>query len=60
MVGMRVNKGIVTVHNFSESRNPFIEHAVQYSLAAAHGIFVKNKKDSLHRLLLQGKTSMIF
>lgn len=40
--------------SLSESRNPFIEHAVQYSLAAAHGIFVKNKKDSLHRLLLQG------
>ncbi|CAK9321467.1 unnamed protein product [Citrullus colocynthis] len=40
--------------SLSESRNPFIEHAVQYSLAAAHGIFVKNRKDSLHRLLLQG------
>lgn len=38
----------------SESKNLFVEHALQYSLAAAHGIFDKNKKDSLHRLLLQG------
>lgn len=50
----------VTLLKFSESKNLFVEHALQYSLAVAHGILEKNKKDSLHRLLLQGKTSMVF
>ncbi|KAJ0051786.1 hypothetical protein Pint_03523 [Pistacia integerrima] len=38
----------------SESRNPFVEHAIQYAVAAAHATFDKNKKDELHKLLLQG------
>ncbi|KAA8521194.1 hypothetical protein F0562_011871 [Nyssa sinensis] len=38
----------------SESRNPFVEYAVQYAVAAAHATFDKNKKDALHKLLLQG------
>lgn len=38
----------------SESRNPFVEYAVQYAVAAAYAIFDKNKKDALHKLLLQG------
>ncbi|KAK2662644.1 hypothetical protein Ddye_001218 [Dipteronia dyeriana] len=38
----------------SESRNPFVENAVQYAVAAANAIFDKNKKDVLHKLLLQG------
>ncbi|KAI9191500.1 hypothetical protein LWI28_009219 [Acer negundo] len=38
----------------SESRNPFVENAVQYAVAAAYAIFDKNKKDVLHKLLLQG------
>lgn len=38
----------------SESRNPFVEQAVQYAVAAAHMKFDKNKKDELHKLLLQG------
>ncbi|XAR54758.1 Phosphomevalonate kinase [Bertholletia excelsa] len=38
----------------SDSRNPFVEYAVQYSIAAAHAMFDKDKKDLLHKLLLQG------
>ncbi|XP_031391709.1 phosphomevalonate kinase, peroxisomal [Punica granatum] len=38
----------------SESRNPFVEQAVQYAVAAAHAKFNENKKDALHKLLLQG------
>ncbi|XP_048319868.2 phosphomevalonate kinase, peroxisomal isoform X2 [Ziziphus jujuba] len=38
----------------SESRNPFVEQVVQYSVAAAHATFDESKKDSLHKLLLQG------
>ncbi|GAV74565.1 GHMP_kinases_N domain-containing protein [Cephalotus follicularis] len=38
----------------SESRNPFVEQAVQYVVAAAHVTFDRNKKDVLHKLLLQG------
>lgn len=38
----------------SESRNPFVEYAVQYAVATAYVIFDKNKKDALHKLLLQG------
>ncbi|GAV84968.1 GHMP_kinases_N domain-containing protein, partial [Cephalotus follicularis] len=38
---------------FCESRNPFVEQAVQYVVAAAHVTFDKNK-DVLHKLLLQG------
>ncbi|TXG54226.1 hypothetical protein EZV62_019482 [Acer yangbiense] len=38
----------------SELRNPFVENAVQYAVAAAYSIFDKNKKDVLHKLLLQG------
>uniref|UniRef100_A0A5B6ZFX2 phosphomevalonate kinase n=1 Tax=Davidia involucrata TaxID=16924 RepID=A0A5B6ZFX2_DAVIN len=38
----------------SESRNPFVEYAVQYAVEAAHATFDKNDKDTLHKLLLQG------
>ncbi|GMJ06019.1 hypothetical protein like AT1G31910 [Hibiscus trionum] len=38
----------------SESRNPFVENAIQYTVAAAHATFDKNKKDALEKLLLQG------
>nr|XP_033517322.1 phosphomevalonate kinase, peroxisomal [Nicotiana tomentosiformis] len=38
----------------SESRNPFVEHALQYAVPAAHAILDKDKKDALHKLLLQG------
>lgn len=35
--------------------NPFVEHAVQYAVAAARGTFVeKEKRDLLEKLLLQG------
>ncbi|CAN4076318.1 unnamed protein product [Withania somnifera] len=37
----------------SGSRNPFVEHAVQYSIAAAQATFAKDK-DALQKLLLQG------
>ncbi|KAJ1379455.1 Ribosomal protein S5 domain 2-type fold [Sesbania bispinosa] len=38
----------------SETGNPFVEYAVQYSVAAAYATFDQNKKDLLHKLLLQG------
>nr|WNI02920.1 phosphomevalonate kinase [Prunus conradinae] len=38
----------------SDSKNPFVEQAVQYCVAAARATFDKNKKDSLEKLLLQG------
>ncbi|XP_010518937.1 PREDICTED: phosphomevalonate kinase [Tarenaya hassleriana] len=38
----------------SDSRNPFVEHAVQYAVAAAHVATDRSKKDALHNLLLQG------
>ncbi|KAI8010378.1 Phosphomevalonate kinase, peroxisomal [Camellia lanceoleosa] len=38
---------------FSESRNPFVEYAVQYAVAAALATLEKDKKDLLHKLLLQ-------
>lgn len=44
---------VFSISNFSESRNPFVEQAVQYSVAAAHAILDENK-DSLSKLLLQG------
>ncbi|CAH9137719.1 unnamed protein product [Cuscuta epithymum] len=37
-----------------DSRNPFVENAVEYAIAAAHATFDKYKKDVLHKLLLQG------
>lgn len=41
--------------SFRESANPFVEQAVQFSVAAAHAVCVdKDKKDMLHKLLLQG------
>lgn len=37
------------------SLNPFVEHAVQYAVAAARGIFIENGNiDVLEKLLLQG------
>lgn len=38
----------------SESGNPFVEYAVQYSVAAAYATFDQSKKDLLHKLLLHG------
>ncbi|VFQ70577.1 unnamed protein product [Cuscuta campestris] len=38
----------------SDSRNPFVEYAVEYAIAAAYATFDKYKKDALHKLLLQG------
>ncbi|KAK4435507.1 Phosphomevalonate kinase, peroxisomal [Sesamum alatum] len=38
----------------SDSRNPFVEYALQYAIAAAHATFDKNKQDELHKLLLLG------
>lgn len=47
------NLTIQTVSS-SETRNPFVEYAVQYSVAAAYATADQNKKDLLHKLLLQG------
>ncbi|XP_028052072.1 phosphomevalonate kinase, peroxisomal-like [Camellia sinensis] len=41
-------------YNLCESRNPFVEYAVQYAVAAALATLEKDKKDLLHKLLLQG------
>ncbi|KAH1112903.1 hypothetical protein GLYMA_04G237000v4 [Glycine max] len=38
----------------SDTRNPFVEYAVQYSVAAAYATFDHNKKELLHKLLLHG------
>ncbi|XVF52059.1 hypothetical protein PTKIN_Ptkin04bG0234400 [Pterospermum kingtungense] len=38
----------------SESRNPFVENAIQYAVAAARATLDKNKEDALDKLLLQG------
>ncbi|KAK1367579.1 Phosphomevalonate kinase [Heracleum sosnowskyi] len=38
----------------SDSRNPFVEYALQYSVAAAYANFDSDKKDVLHKLLLKG------
>uniref|UniRef100_A0A0A0LJZ3 phosphomevalonate kinase n=1 Tax=Cucumis sativus TaxID=3659 RepID=A0A0A0LJZ3_CUCSA len=39
----------------SQSRNPFVERAVEYCVAAASAKFVdKDNKNALHKLLLQG------
>lgn len=38
----------------SDSRNPFVEYAVEYAVAAAHATFDTDKKDALKKLLLQG------
>ncbi|XP_071702152.1 phosphomevalonate kinase, peroxisomal-like isoform X2 [Rutidosis leptorrhynchoides] len=40
--------------NHSESRNPFVEYAVQYSIAAAYTTLGINKRHKLHKLLSQG------
>ncbi|KAL9811959.1 Phosphomevalonate kinase, peroxisomal [Arabidopsis thaliana] len=36
-----------------DSRNPFVEHAIQYAIAAAH-LATEKDKEALHKLLLQG------
>nr|GEV35940.1 phosphomevalonate kinase [Tanacetum cinerariifolium] len=43
-----------TLQCSSESRNPFVEYAVQYSIAAAYAILDKNKRNRLLKLLSQG------
>jgi phosphomevalonate kinase len=47
---------------FRESTNPFVEQAIQFSVAAAKSIITdKDKKDAIDKLLLQGcKTSLIY
>ncbi|KAL4566147.1 hypothetical protein LXL04_030257 [Taraxacum kok-saghyz] len=47
-----INKFRVVI--FSESRNPFMEYAVQYAVAAAYATLGNDKKDALQKLLLQG------
>ncbi|CAN1259729.1 Phosphomevalonate kinase, peroxisomal, partial [Linum perenne] len=37
-----------------ESRNPFVEHAIEYVVAAANATLDGTKKDALNKLLLQG------
>ncbi len=44
----------ILTENFSESRNPFVEQAVQYAVATAYATFDKSKDELLHKLLLQG------
>jgi hypothetical protein len=34
-----------------------VEQAVPYAIAAAHALFDKDKKDALHKLLLQGNVA---
>lgn len=46
--------------NSSDSRNPFVEYALQYAIAAAHVRFDQNKIDKLHKLLLLGLDITIF
>lgn len=41
--------------NFSDARNPFVEFALQYVIAAAIARFDKTKKEELQKLLLLGK-----
>ncbi|XP_071919555.1 phosphomevalonate kinase, peroxisomal-like isoform X4 [Coffea arabica] len=41
----------------SASRNPFVEHAVQYAVAAAHAKLGKDKTDALQKILLQEESS---
>lgn len=43
-----------TLQCSSESRNPFVEYAVQYSIAAAYATLDKNKRNELQKLLSQG------
>lgn len=38
----------------SDSRNSFVEYALQYSVAAAYANFDSDKKDVLHKLLVKG------
>ncbi|KAK6117011.1 hypothetical protein DH2020_049255 [Rehmannia glutinosa] len=38
----------------SDSRNPFVEYALQYAVAAAHATFDNTKKEELQKLLLLG------
>ncbi|KAL2234634.1 phosphomevalonate kinase, peroxisomal [Sesamum indicum] len=38
----------------SDSRNPFVEYALQYAIAATHARFDKTKKEELQKLLLLG------
>lgn len=40
--------------SLSESKNPFVEHAVQYAVAAAHATLDDHKKDAFQKLLLRG------
>lgn len=40
--------------NFSDSRNPFVEYALQYAVAAAHAIIGKTNGEKLQKLLLLG------
>ncbi|KAB1226370.1 putative phosphomevalonate kinase [Morella rubra] len=48
------SRQVYVIISLVESRNPFVEQAVQYAVTAAHATFDKNKKEWLHKLLLQG------
>ncbi|XP_057728710.1 phosphomevalonate kinase, peroxisomal [Arachis stenosperma] len=48
------NLTVQSVSSSSEGGNPFVEYAVQYSVAAAYATLDNNKKEVLHKLLLQG------
>ena len=46
---------IVLVLHFRESANPFVEQAIQFSIAAAKATITdKESEDALDKLLLQG------
>jgi hypothetical protein len=51
----RFDTHIVPADVYRESGNPFVEQAIQFSIAAAKAIVTdKEKKDTLDKLLLQG------
>ncbi|XP_062210598.1 phosphomevalonate kinase, peroxisomal-like [Phragmites australis] len=52
---LSLNKSTLQLTSARESANPFVEHAIQFSVAAARvTITDKERKDALDKLLLQG------
>nr|AWK21661.1 phosphomevalonate kinase [Panax sokpayensis] len=51
---MSVKHLLLQCASSSHSRNTFVEYAVQYSVAAAYASLDNDKKNVLHKLLLQG------
>ncbi|KAG0460580.1 hypothetical protein HPP92_020877 [Vanilla planifolia] len=48
-------KSIIKRVGHGDTENPFVEHALQFAVAAARSIIIeKGKKDALEKLLLQG------